>query len=150
MPVFEKKSIKGFSRGFSMVEILFTIIALGVLLAPVSSIFSQGSSGTIRSRNDILAQQHAANLLAYAVSLPYEHEFLEPGPAKEVGDLQVMAGDTELSLGMDNEPFYRTIEVSEVKPADWQFCYKVAVVKISWKHAGDKTFSIQMAGLITP
>lgn len=149
MMIFAKISLKRSGRGFSMVEILFTIIALGVLLAPVSSIFSQGSSGTIRSRNDILAQQHAANLLAYACSLPYEHEFLKPGSATEVGELKIMAGDTELSLGMDDEPFHRTIEISEIKPAGWQFSYKIAVVKVDWKHAGEKPFSIQIAGLIT-
>lgn len=137
------------SGGFSFVEILFTIVVLGVMLAPVSSIFSQGSSGTIRSRNDILAQQHAANLLAYASSLPYEDEFLKPGSAREVGDLPVMTGGVELALGMEDEQFVRTMEVSEIKPSGWQFSYKLVVVRVSWKQVGEQNASIQIAGMVT-
>lgn len=134
---------------FSFVEILFAIIALGVLIAPIFSMFSQGSSGTVRNRNDILAQQHASNLLAYAFALPYDHVMLETGPAREVGELNVPAGSEVLPLGMEEEMFRRTIEVSEVKPVDWRFSYKTVVVKVAWKQANEVLREIQIAGLVT-
>lgn len=134
---------------FSFVEILFAVIALGVLLAPIFSMFSQGSSGTIRSRNDILAQQHASNLLAYAFALPYDHAMLEPGAAREVGELNVTSGSEILPLGMEEEMFRRTIEVSEIKPVDWRFAYKTVVVKVAWKQANEIPREIQIAGLVS-
>ncbi len=134
---------------FSFVEILFAIIALGILIAPIFSMFSQGSSGTVRNRNDILAQQHASNLLAYAFALPYDHAMLETGPAREVGELNVPAGSEVLPLGMEEEMFRRTIEVGEVKPVDWRFSYKTVIVKVAWKEANEVLREIQIAGLVT-
>jgi type II secretory pathway pseudopilin PulG len=71
-------------KGFSFVEILFAIVLLGALIAPIFTLLNQSSTGTVQNRNDILAQQHATNLLAYAYSLPYDHGFLNAGPARDI------------------------------------------------------------------
>jgi type II secretory pathway pseudopilin PulG len=133
---------------FSMVEILFAIIALGVLLAPLFSVFRQGSTGTIRNRNDILAQQHASNLLAYVYSLPYGHSFLDEG-TREVNELKITAGAVELSLDMEEELFRRTIEVKEYKPGDWHFSYKLVTVRVNWKNSSEIPGEIKIAGLVS-
>lgn len=137
------------NQGFSFVEILFAIVCLGFLLAPVFSIFSQGSAGTVQNRNDILAQQHATNLLAYAYALPYDHGFLVPGAARTVRDLKISADAVPLDLGMEEDIFLRTIEVSEQKPSNWPHTYKIITVRVKWKLANESAREIRVAGLVS-
>lgn len=139
----------GFSSGFSFVEVLFAIILLGVLIAPFFTLMTQSSSGTVQNRNDILAQQHATNLLAYAYSLPYDHNFLNAGPARTIKDLSVTANAASLDLGMEEDIFTRTIEIDEQKPADWPHAYKILTVKVKWKQANESAREIKVAGLVS-
>ena len=52
-------------KGFSAIEICVVGAILTVFLIPVFTLMSQGSSGTIRNRNEIIAQQYASNYIAY-------------------------------------------------------------------------------------
>ena len=139
----------GYCSGFSFVEVLFAIILLGVLIAPFFTLMTQSSSGTVQNRNDILAQQHATNLLAYAYSLPYDHNFLNAGAARTIKDLSVTANGASLDLGMEEDIFTRTIEIDEQKPADWPHAYKILTVKVKWKQANESAREIKVAGLVS-
>ncbi|HNX75874.1 MAG TPA: hypothetical protein PLM07_02865 [Candidatus Rifleibacterium sp.] len=136
-------------HGFSFVEILFAVIFLGFLIAPIFSLLTQSSSGTVQNRNDILAQQHATNLLAYAYALPYDHAFLTPGPARVIKELNVTADGKAMNLGMDEEMFTRSFEVDEHKPADWPHAYKILTVRVKWKQANESARQIKVAGLVS-
>ncbi|MDD2999813.1 MAG: hypothetical protein PHV05_12185 [Candidatus Riflebacteria bacterium] len=133
--------------GFSFIEILFAIICLGFLIAPIFSIFKQGSAGTVQNRNDILAQQHASNLLSYAYSLPYDHAFLNPG-TRTVNNLDVAVNSISLPLTMEESIFNRTISIEEEKPANWPFAYKILTIVVKWKQAQNIEREIKIAGLV--
>ncbi len=136
-------------HGFSFVEILFAVVLLGFLIAPIFTLLNQSSSGTVQNRNDILAQQHATNLLAYAYALPYDDAFLNPGPARTVKELNVVANSASLNLGMEEEMFTRTLEVDEQKPADWPHAYKILTVRVKWKQANESAREIKVAGMVS-
>ncbi len=136
-------------NGFSFVEILFAVVLLGFLIAPIFTLLNQSSSGTVQNRNDILAQQHATNLLAYAYALPYDDAFLSPGPAREVKELNVSANGASLNLGMEEEMFTRTLEVDEQKPVDWPHNYKILTVRVKWKQANESAREIKVAGMVS-
>lgn len=135
-------------RAFSFVEILFAIICLGVLVAPIFNMFGQGTKGTIRNRNDILAQQHASNLMSYAFFLPYNHDFLKVCAPRDTGSFQVEFGGKTLDLSMEEGQFRRTIQISEVKPTDWQYTYKVVTVVVRWQEPNGLNRRIKIAGLV--
>ncbi len=136
-------------RGFSFVEILFAVILLGALITPIFTLLNQSSTGTVQNRNDILAQQHATNLLAYAYSLPYNHAFLNAGPARTVKELTATANGSALDLGMEEDLFTRTIEVNEQKPSDWPHSYKILTVRVGWKQANESVREIKIAGMVS-
>ncbi|MBU1106618.1 MAG: hypothetical protein KKB51_08140 [Candidatus Riflebacteria bacterium] len=136
-------------RAFSFVEIMFAIICLGLLAAPIFNMFGQGAKGTIRNRNDILAQQHASNLMSYAFFLPYNHDFLDVSAPRDTGSLQVDFGGKTLDLSMEDPQFKRTIAVSEIKPPDWKHTYKVVTVVVRWQEPNGLNRRIKIAGLVS-
>lgn len=136
-------------RAFSFVEVLIAIICLALVMIPLTTMFSFSSSGTVQNRNDILARQHAANLLDYSYSLPFDHQFLKPGTDRDVPSVSLVSAGEELKLDMESI-FTRKISIEEVRPANWKYAYKLIKVKVSWKLDAGKTHKEQvMTGLIT-
>ncbi|MDD2624460.1 MAG: hypothetical protein PHQ02_06525 [Candidatus Riflebacteria bacterium] len=140
------------SQGFSLTEIMVACLALGIMLIPVFMMFSQGTAGTTKNRNDILAQQHASNLLAYATSLNYDDAFLKAG-LQEVKEKKVNSSDgTEIDLSISEEIFKRTMEIKEYTFPDFTNAYKLITVSVKWSQAGEKANDtkkeIKISGLL--
>lgn len=140
------------SRGFSLTEIMVACLALGIMLIPVFMMFSQGSAGTTKNRNDILAQQHASNLLAYATSLNYDDTFLKTG-SQEVNEKKVNSSDgTEIDLSISEDIFKRSMEIKEYTFPGFTYAYKLITVSVKWSQTGDKKSEnnreIKISGLL--
>ncbi len=135
------------NTGFSFIEIMFTVLIISALMVSVFNIFHQGADNTKRSRNEILALQHAANAMAYAVSLPYDALFTQP--PTEVGELNVEIAGEMVPLGINEKQFTRTIEVQKVNLPDWKNAYKIVEVAISWQESNGKGRKIKIGGLVS-
>ena len=135
-------------KAFSFVEILVAVICLALVMIPLTTMFSFSSSGTIQNRNDLLARQHAANILDYAYSLAYDDAFLEPVSQKSVPMVSFTSGSEVLELGIEDF-FTRTVSIEEVKPADWKYSYKLIKVKMSWDEGKKEDEEMIMTGVIT-
>ncbi|MEW6709508.1 MAG: hypothetical protein AB1403_06750 [Candidatus Riflebacteria bacterium] len=130
---------------FSFVEIMFAVILLGILLVPIYSLFSQGSHGAIQSRNEILAQQHASNLLAFLHLFPYDHEFLTPVFKREFGRLDLVLESEALNL--EPEPlFKRFLTIKEISPTNWSRKYKIITINLEWSE-GQKKQELKLCGI---
>lgn len=131
---------------FSFVEIMFSIILIGVLLVPVYSVFSHGTFGAIQSRNEIVAQQHASNLLAFLHLFPYDHSFLNNVSSREFSELKLKMESEALNL--EPEPmFRRTLTVKEFSPANWQRRYKIITIGVAWQETGGKKRELKVSGI---
>ena len=53
-----------------------------------------------------------------------------------------------LDLSMEEGQFRRTIQISEVKPTDWQYTYKVVTVVVRWQEPNGLNRRIKIAGLV--
>lgn len=135
-------------KAFSLVEIMVAVICLSVVLIPLTSMFSAGSSDAIHNRNDILARQHAANLLDYAYSLAYSDTFLLPGNSRSVPAVSIKAGSDDITLDME-DLFSRAITVEEIKPTNWRYNYKLIKVSVEWNENKNVKKEIIMTGVIS-
>ncbi len=144
-------------QGFSLVEICIVCGVLAVLMIPVFAMMSKGSSVTIRNRNEILAQQHALNVINYCNITPYDDDFLKPtgDEGRPITDLKInLSNGIVIDMGMQDEDFYkiasRTIAVKEFNAGDsWPNKYKIVTVKVQWQQIGEqKPRSVSMSGLL--
>lgn len=144
-------------QGFSLVEICIVCGILAVLMIPVFAMMSKGSSVTIRNRNEILAQQHALNVINYCNITPYDDDFLAPTPdtGRPISDLKInLSNGVTIDMGMQDEDFYkiasRTISVKEFNAGEgWPNKYKIVTVKVEWQQIGEqKPRSVCMSGLL--
>lgn len=137
-------------KAFSMVEICVVGGILVCLLVPVFTLMSKGSSGTIKNRNDILAQQHASNVIAYVNALPYDDEFLNVTDEKIVGSLTIKAGENLIDLDMKEDMFKRTMQIKEFPATEeWPYGYKLVTVNVEWQQQGEKKIrNVKMTGLV--
>jgi len=137
------------NRGFSFIEILFAMACLAILFLPIFKMFGQGTTGVARNRNEILAQQHASNIMSYAFFLPYDHEFLKVGPPSDVGAFEAVLGGNRFDMGMTEPQFRRTVAVSEVKPPGSKHTYKIVTVVIRWQEPNGHNRNLKLAGLVS-
>lgn len=133
--------------GFSFIEIMFTILLISALLIIVFNMFQHGASNTKRSRNEILALQHASNAMAYAMSLPYNALFTQP--PTDVGELDVEIAGEMIPLGLNENVFTRTIEVRKVNLPDWKNAYKIVEIAVSWQESNGQSKKIKIGGLVS-
>ena len=80
-------------KGFSLAEICIACGVLVTLLVPVFTLMSRSSSGTIRNRNEILAQEFVSNMISYCNLLSYDADFLKVDGSgestKEIGEIKM-------------------------------------------------------------
>lgn len=139
------------NKGFSITEVMIACLALGIMLLPVFTIFSRGTAGTTKNKNDILAQQHAANLLAYASALSYDDDFLKPGEQKVKEKVVNSSDGTEIDLSITEEFFDRTMNIQEYKIDAISRAYKLVTVVVDWQQTGTKEANkkeVKLTGLI--
>ncbi len=135
------------SNGFSLVEVLFAVVCISLLFIPVYSIFSHGSYGTVQVRHEVVAQQHAANLLAYLYLFPYEHTNLTPCVDKEFTDLDLEMGAESLDIALEKE-YSRRLSIAEFSDGTWPVNYKVIKVSVSWSELEKKQQKLELCGLV--
>lgn len=138
------------TKGFSLVEISIVCGILLIFLVPVLTLLSRSSSGTIRNRNEILAQQHASNVIAFCNALKYDDDFLKPTDKKEPKEMRITAGENVINLDLEeNSIFSRSVVIKEFKDENWPFHYKTITVTIEWQQPGEKEKrKLQMTGLV--
>lgn len=143
-------------KGFSFVEISIVCFILLVLLLPIFTLISRGSSVTVRNRNEILAQQYALNIMAYCNSIPYNNDFFKvtgDEKTKELDKQITVWGHDDLSIDFPvelGETASKTITINDFEKNDkWPFRCRLITVKVEWLQPGEtKTRNVTMTGMV--
>ena len=140
-------------NGFSIVEIVVVCVIIMICLVPVFTLMSRGNSGTIRNRNEILAQQYASNYIAYANALPFDSEKIKEMTDKNINELSISKNDGSVIDNIDKteEIFNRFVTIKDFPPTDdIPYKYKVVTVKVEWQQKGETIKrNVTMSGLVT-
>ena len=144
--------------GFTIIEICVVCVILMLLLIPVLTLISQGNSGTIHNRNEILAREYAANIIAFCNIIHYDHvkEFSE----EELKNLTLENEKKEFiininDLGKNFEVFSKlltktTMEIKEFHSSTSNLNYKIVTVSLEWKEPDKKNSNrVSMSGMVT-
>lgn len=134
-----------YRSAFSLVEICIVCAIISILLIPVFRIMSSGSSTTIYNRNEILAQQHASNLIAYCNSIPFDNEYLNDSEGKSIPELNVKD-----KIEIIEDIFTRTLSISTYVDDMSKRRYKLINVTVEWQESSDmKNHKVIMSGLVS-
>ena len=147
-----RKRIKNSLTGFSIVEICVVVAILAVFLLPVFALMSRGSSGTIRNRNEILAQQYASNYIAYCNVVPFDSDKIAEVNEKVVNELNIELKDgSSINIDKTEDIFQRIVSIKDYPDTnDRPYKYKTVSVKIEWQQVGEKKKrELIMSGLVT-
>mgnify|MGYP003478693908 FL=1 len=147
-----RKRIKNSLTGFSIVEICVVVAILTVFLLPVFALMSRGSSGTIRNRNEILAQQYASNYIAYCNVVPFDSDKIAEVNEKVVNELNIELKDgSSINIDKTEDIFQRIVSIKDYPDTnDRPYKYKTVSVKIEWQQVGEKKKrELIMSGLVT-
>ena len=139
-------------KGFSAIEICVVGAILTVFLIPVFTLMTRGSSGTIRNRNEILAQQYASNYIAFCNVAPFDSEDLVEVNEKNCNELNIDFKDgSKINVDKTEENFKRLVSIKDYPATDDRpYKYKVVTVKIVWEQLGEKKKrELIMSGLVT-
>lgn len=131
--------------GFSLVEISIVCVVLLILLVPVFTLMSKGSSTTIRNRNEIMAQQYASNLIGYCNAVPFNDAYLAETEGRNIPELSV-----NNKIEKVEENFTRILTVKNFTNDITGSNYKLVNVKVEWQQPGEaKKRSVILSGLVT-
>ena len=147
-----RKRVKNRIKGFSIVEVCVVCAILTVFLIPVFTLLSRGSSGTIRNRNEILAQQYASNYIAYCNVVPFDSEKIAEVDEKVIDALNIELKDgTTVNIDKTEDIFKRIVNIKDYPETDDRpYRYKIVTVKVEWQQVGEKKQrDLTMSGLVT-
>ena len=134
-----------YRSAFTIVEICLVCAIIIILLVPVFSLMTRGSSTTIYNRNEILAQQYASNLIAYCNAVPFDNEYLKDSDGRSIPVLKV--NDKEEKI---EDIFTRTLSVSTYVDDVSKRKYKLVSVTVEWKESGEANkHNVIMAGVVS-
>lgn len=134
-----------YRSAFTIVEICLVCAIIIILLVPVFSLMTRGSSTTIYNRNEILAQQYASNLIAYCNAVPFDNEYLKDSDGRSIPVLKV--NDKEEKI---EDIFTRTLSVSTYVDDVSERKYKLVSVTVEWKESGEANkHNVIMAGVVS-
>lgn len=128
-------------RALSFVELAIALLLLGITVMPVFMMFRQGTSGTLLTRDEILAHGYAAEVIHAARGLGFGHPLLEPGsrpvPAVPLPDARAVP-----------ERFTRSLTVSEHSGANAgiPYRYRVLLAEVTWGGGGPAR-TVRLPGL---
>ena len=154
------KKQKKIKKAFSLVEICVVCAILSFLWVPLFTLMSKGSSGTIRNRNEILAQQYASNVIAYCNILKFDDDFLKETEEKIIGSGTLnltLANDIKINMDITEESFSkiatRTISIRDYNPSNsisyFPYKYKIITSKVEWFQQGEnKIRNVTITGLV--
>lgn len=144
------------NNGFSIVEICIVCVIIMVLMVPIFTIMSQGNAGTVHNRNEIIARNYAANIIAYFNLIPYN-------------DVKELNKDELNSLVLENTAYGLKINLNDLGSNFEYFKnlgfnasvnvkefvsqlnkYKIVSVSVEWKETNKKVISkINLSGMVT-
>ncbi len=134
-------------RAFSLVEVLLAMICFSLLIIPLYSVFSHGNYGTMQVRHEVVAQQHAANLLSYLNLFPYDHPHLAVCIDKDFEKLNLEMGAEALALELEKS-YSRKLTIQEFAPDEWPVSYKVITVTMTWQALDKVARELKLCGLV--
>ena len=144
------------NKGFSIIEISIVSVIIMVLMIPVFTLLSQGNAGTVHNRNEILARNYAANIIAYLNLLSYND--IKDMNKDELSSLALENKDTNLKIELNdlgkNFELFKNLDFNsfvKVKEFNNQLNkYKVVSVTVEWKETNKKTTSsVSLSGMVT-
>ena len=144
------------NKGFSIIEICIVCVIMLVVMIPIFTLMSQGNAGTVHNRNEIIARNYAANIIAYLNLLPY-NDVKELSKA-ELSTLALENTETNLKIDLNdlgkNFDYFKTLDFNayaKVSEFNNRFNkYKVVAVTVEWKEINKKTVSsISLSGMVT-
>ena len=137
-------NVKKNRLAFSLVEISIVCAILVILLVPVFTLMSKGSSTTVRNRNEILAQQYASNLIAYCNAVPFDNDYLKETDGRVIPEL-----DVQNKKETTEEGFTRTLTIKDFTNDVSGDKYKMVSVKVEWQQPGEsKKRSVILSGMV--
>ena len=151
-----KYNNKRYNKGFSIIEISIVSVIIMVLMIPVFTLLSQGNAGTVHNRNEILARNYAANIIAYLNLLSYND--IKDMNKDELSSLALENKDTNLKIELNdlgkNFELFKNLDFNsfvKVKEFNNQLNkYKVVSVTVEWKETNKKTTSsVSLSGMVT-
>ncbi len=131
--------------GFSFVEVIIAITIMAIGLIPIMWFFSRSNVGTIKTRDEIYAQQYAAELYDYVIA----SGFSACTPTGESG-IEVPTITIEDETIAVEERFTRRLIVAELAPAhnsEWPLQYRTVAVEVSWT-ADQQVRNLRLTGII--
>lgn len=125
-----------------MVEVALGILLLGIAVLPLFTLFRQGTTGTVQTRDEVVAYGLAADVLHLARGLPFDDPLLAPGQ-REVPALAQVAGSAT------DPRFGRSLAVTEGQATGDRvpYRYKVLVARVAWE-SGGVARAIRLTGLV--
>ncbi|MBI3040002.1 type II secretion system protein [bacterium] len=141
---------RSFLRGFTISEVIIAILIVGVAIVPIFLIFSRGTSGTLQTKDEILAWNLAEELIDFALIQNYDNPFLKPTTAPSlVASHQMVLNTSRDSVTLSGDPkFERFFNVREtIIPAGWTKKYKLLMAEIRWKNSTGVMRKVQLSAL---
>ena len=149
---------KKYNFGFSLIEICIACIVLAVILIPVFTLLSKGNAGTLHNRNEILAREYAANIIAFYNLKQYD-EVKEPS-ADELNSMTLESEDKNFKIDLNdlgynfealrNLNLNTDVKIEEFNSDSWAYKYKFISVTVEWKESNKPNPSkITMTGMVT-
>lgn len=149
-------------KGFTLVEVCIGALILMVLLIPVFTLMSQGSSGTIHNRNEILARVYITNIISFCNTISFEDPKLSEVDSVEDNAIKDKLGMTldvngktiDLEESIDkaflNMVTKKTLSIKDINVEEIGCRYKFITVSIKWKDPSKKNEeSIETTGMVT-
>ncbi len=130
------------TKGFSIAEVAIALFVIGVCVLPIFTVLNQGNTGTVQTRDEVMAYGYASDLLQSARCLDFDAPFLGSGRK----DARQLPGP--LSGEQMDPRFSRFLTVTEQTVPGSGFRYKSLTAEISWKSGGTDR-QIQMVGLLS-
>jgi hypothetical protein len=119
--------------GFSFVEVLIAVLVLGVILIPLFRMFSQGASGTVQNREEVLARSMAESIVNKLKSLDFKDSLIQTGP---ITDPSWIVGSEVQGAELMKRFIFR-MEVSDpIKIPDLPFGFKTVILQVTWTSEG--------------
>jgi type II secretory pathway pseudopilin PulG len=123
--------------GLGFTEILVTMVVVGVILVPILALFSQGSTGTIRTRDELTAHLYADEAIDFLRARGFAAAIPTGDDGIELPEIRVGDHGTRI-----DQRYTRTIRIAAVEPADhhphWPVAYRLITVEVSWESAGQR------------
>lgn len=128
-------------RGLSLLELALAVLVVGLTVGPVYLLIRQGSTGTVQTREEVLAYQAAADVIDAARGLDFGHPMLADG-TRECPELPLLAAPVRL-----DGRFRRTLTVTTETVPGLPYRYKVVQVEVAWQTTGPAQ-SLVTTGLV--